>query len=168
MYRTARVEDKTNIAALMIQVWLHTYATEGLRGKISRFVFSEFTEEKIGIDIISEQTQYIVCEINDHIVGVAVLDLFADCPVTKSKYPELRKLYIQEHFSQKGFGSGLLEKAIEYCRETKLEKLWLTVNPNNLPAVEFYKKHEFVKVGVEDFKIEDECHENYVLHKATV
>jgi hypothetical protein len=35
MIRNAKKTDSINLAALSIQVWLHTYATEGIRKEIS-------------------------------------------------------------------------------------------------------------------------------------
>ena len=104
IYREARIEDKENIAALMIQVWLHTYAIDGLRDGISNYVLSEFIPEKIGADIESKGNRYFVCEVKDHIVGVAVINTKGMCPSTKKHSPELDKLYVQEHFYRKGIG----------------------------------------------------------------
>jgi ribosomal protein S18 acetylase RimI-like enzyme len=167
MVRTAKYEDRMNIAALMIQVWLHTYATDGLRNSISRYVLTEFTPERIGQSISNDDRLYLVAEINDHIVGVAVLDRHRVCPATNLAMPELQKLYVLEHFTKRGIGSLLLESAKKRCRELALPTMWLTVQPQNARAVDFYKKKNFYHVGTTDFVLENELHENYVLHTAT-
>ncbi|UTW46747.1 hypothetical protein KFE80_07915 [bacterium SCSIO 12696] len=102
MIRIAKVEDAGNIAALMVQVWLHTYAKDGIRGAISSYVFSEFTEEKLVNDIVDTKKQCFVAEENKHIVGVSLLNLDSECPATHEKLPELDRLYIQEHFGGMG------------------------------------------------------------------
>lgn len=56
MIRTANVSDSANIAALSIQVWLDTYATEGIRQNISKYVLEKFTEERVSEIIASDQT----------------------------------------------------------------------------------------------------------------
>jgi hypothetical protein len=47
MIRGATTTDASNIAALSIQVWLHTYAKSGLRNALSDYVLAEYTPEKI-------------------------------------------------------------------------------------------------------------------------
>jgi ribosomal protein S18 acetylase RimI-like enzyme len=108
----------------------------------------------------------LVAEINDHIVGVAVVDWDGVCPVTDLAMPALQKLYVQEHFTKRGIGSLLLKRAKERCRELNLSTMWLTVQPENARAVGFYRKNNFHHVGTTNFVLENELHENYVLHTA--
>ncbi len=165
MLRVARIDDKANIAALLIQVWLHTYAKKGLRNSISRYVLNEFTEDNIERDMRSENKQYFVAEENQHLVGVVVIDLFSECPISKAKSPELTTLYVQEYFTGRGIGASLLEMAIEYCQSLSFPKLWLTVNSENVRAIDFYNALGFTKSGTRQFALEDETHENLVLEK---
>jgi hypothetical protein len=43
LIRQGQHRDAVNLSALAIQVWLHTYATEGISSLISHYVLSEFT-----------------------------------------------------------------------------------------------------------------------------
>lgn len=165
MIRPACLEDRTNIAALLIQVWLHTYARDGLRDPISRYVLAEFMPEKVGADMQAPGKTYLVAEKNRHIVGLAVLDMAAACPVTGQRMPALHKLYVQEHFTGQGIGKMLLDEVIEKCVKSDAEKLWLTVSPRNPGAVQFYERHRFFYVGKTIFELEEERHENHVLHR---
>lgn len=165
MLRVAKIDDKANIAALLIQVWLHTYATKGLRNSISRYVLNEFTEENIEQDMRSENKQYFVAEEKQHLVGVVVVDLLSECPMSNAKLPELTTLYVQEYFTGRGIGASLLEMAIEYCHSLNFPKLWLTVNSENGRAIDFYSALGFTSLGVIGFSLEDETHENLVMEK---
>lgn len=168
MLRVAKIDDKANIAALLIQVWLHTYAKNGLRNSISRYVLNEFTEENIERDMRSQNKQYFVAEENHHLVGVVVIDLFSECPISNAKLPELTTLYVQEYFTGKGIGASLLEMALEYCQSLSFPKLWLTVNAENSRAIDFYSALGFTTSGTKMFALDDETHENLVLEKLIV
>jgi len=52
MIREAKPEDCVDLAVLSLQVWLHTYATKGIREKISRFALNTFTE-KYFLDLLN-------------------------------------------------------------------------------------------------------------------
>lgn len=168
MFRIGKLEDKENICALMMQVWLHTYAKQGIKRAISHYVFTEFNEAKIVAGIKSTNEKYFVYEINGHLVGVATVNLSAKHPITQEEFPEISRLYIQEYFTSKGIGSKLLNNLIEHCREKEYSKVWLTVNSKNQRAIEFYKSHAFKKHGVTHFKLEEERHENLILCKSIV
>ena len=45
-----------------------------------------------------------------------------------------------------GIASTLLNKCIEYVRKKKYKKLKLEVNKNNIPAISFYKKFNFIEI----------------------
>ena len=44
--RSGRPGDARRLAVLATQVWLHTYATDGVTDEISQYVLSEFTVER--------------------------------------------------------------------------------------------------------------------------
>ena len=71
--RLAQSKDANNLAALAIQVWLHTYATAGIRSVLSEYVLTEFTEEKFQKIIGAPDQIVIVAEIDRHLVGYVVL-----------------------------------------------------------------------------------------------
>lgn len=167
MIRIAEIKDSSNIAVLSIRVWLDTYAKQGIRETISRYVLSEFTQENVGRKLCSKDRVYLVATKDEHLIGFASLNFKARCPVTGFEFPELDKLYVQENFTASGVGSKLLYSTLAYCYSKQYEKLWLTVNHENIRAQKFYAKHEFQETGVTYFEFENEKHKNYILCRPT-
>lgn len=165
LIREARIPDAQNLAALSIQVWLHTYAREGIRDVFARYVFTEFTADRFTQAIGNEQKQLIVAEVADHLVGYIRLDFEAKCPIRGISQPEIETLYVQEHFAGRGVGSALLDKALELCKSRNHGQLWLLVNQQNLTAYRFYESKLFQRIGTVDFELESERHANDVLIK---
>ncbi|WOG25697.1 GNAT family N-acetyltransferase [Endozoicomonas sp. 8E] len=163
MIRIAETKDSSDIAALSIQVWLDTYAKQGIRKSISQYVLREFTEKNIERKLSSENQACFVAIEDGHLVGYLSLNVSAECPATGDEKPELDRLYIQESFTGKGVGSKLLQAALTFCSSVGLEQLWLTVFHENTRALKFYEKHGFKEIGLTYFEFENEKHENYVL-----
>ncbi len=69
LVRDAVPGDAANLAALATQVFLHTYATQGISSAIAAHVQSEFTPRKFAAWLGSETTQVVVAENNAHLVG---------------------------------------------------------------------------------------------------
>lgn len=162
--RLARPADAGSLAALAIQVWLHTYATDGVRDVLARYVLSQFTAERFARDLDDPAMRVLVAESNDHLLGFASLFLGRDCPTGEAADVEMEMLYVQEHFTGAGVGTALLRSSLEFVRALEgRRRLWLTVNARNERAIAFYAKHGFVRTGRDDFVLDGERHENHVL-----
>ncbi|STR45819.1 GNAT family N-acetyltransferase [Iodobacter fluviatilis] len=160
--RPATAADAQNLAALAIQVWLHTYATSGIRQDISAYVLSAFTPDKFTTLINDPRYQLLITEINQHLVAYAQID-FASEDQPEFGSVELQTLYVQEAFTGQGLGSKLLA----YCEEIIADRTyWLSSNSNNHRAIAFYARQGFVQHGVTYFEFGGNQYENKVLVKA--
>ena len=162
LVRTGRFEDSETLSALAIQVWLQTYATDGISSKISHFVLSQFSVERFEALLTQVSARVFVAIVGGNLVGFAVVGTGSPCPERIGTNVELATLYVQEPFTGQGVGWRLLEQA-ESCAEQMESSLWLTVNSKNARAIAFYERHGYSKVGVIFFELADEKHENLVL-----
>ena len=159
MIREANKKDSINLAALSIQVWLHTYATDGLRDELSSFVINEFTEKKFLSYINHTDYRVLVATLNDNLVGYVMINLKSYWKDESNGF-EIEKLYVQEHFLGMGLGRKLLSEVINRYGDS----FWLSTWVENKSGIGFYKHFGFVDVGRIDFRLsEDEIAENRVL-----
>ena len=161
--RLGHLEDAERLAALAIQVWLHTYASEGISSTIATYVLSEFTKEKFVSRLAEKSSAVFVAEIDKNLVGYSVCDANTSCPVTVDAKVELSTLYVQEHFGSRGVGSSLLQQAELWAKQRADSSIWLTVNSENSRAMAFYAKHGYTSVGITYFRLGQEDHQNHVL-----
>jgi GNAT superfamily N-acetyltransferase len=155
--------DAENLSALAIQVFLHTYATEGISSPISSFVFAEFSAERLLVLLKNTTTKVFVAEANANLIGYARVDFGNPCPHRVACTAELATLYVQEHFTRKGVGSALLSRMEALAMKCTSNPLWLTVNAKNARAITFYARHGYPTIGVSQFRLGSEDHENNVL-----
>ena len=158
MIRKATKEDSLNLAALSIQVWLHTYASDGIRREISSYVMSTYTEQYFNDLLQSRSHSLLVCIKNNHLIGYIAANL-------KSRWEEracgfeIETLYVHEYFQVQGVGRRLLLEMARLHGGT----YWLSTWVHNEKAIKFYKHLGFVDVGRKYFEFEGESHENRVL-----
>lgn len=161
--RSATSSDASNIAALAMQVWLHTYAREGIRQEISEFVFSQFTPDAI-TSVIQDPTKTVLLACDKlHLLGYAVLQHGSVCPTDQALKSELATLYVHTHFAGRGIGSALLKA----CSELQFaldggQTIWLKTWHRNSQAIAFYLKQGYTQIGSTFFQLGDEQHENFV------
>ena len=163
LIRSALPGDAANLTALATQVFLHTYATQGISAVISAHVQSEFTPTKFAAWIGSETAQILVAEERAHLVGYARITFDAVCPERSASSVELATLYVLEHFARQGVGSALLAQAQALAWQYTHQPLWLTINAQNTRAVAYYAAHRYTKIGTAWFVLGAGRHENHVL-----
>lgn len=162
-YGLADSADAANLAALSIEVWLHTYARDGIRKAFSNYVLGEFTAAKFA-DHLADKNQAIVkCERGDHLLGYLRMDFDVPCPTLPELTTEVATLYVRAHHARQGIGSGLLARATDICRARGITGFWLCVNRENAPAIRFYEAQRLVRNGSDYFELEGERYENFIL-----
>ena len=165
--RSANDKDATILAALAIQVWLHTYAEEGLDHAIADYVLTEFTPQKFSEILQDDTMRVLIAESDDHVVAYAVLDLASPCPCVSPSNAaleiELDTLYVQEYFAGLGIGRALINRAIKLIQAEKGHaNFWLMAYYQNENALAFYRKLGLLEIGTTYFEMGDERHKNLV------
>lgn len=162
MIRKAIKSDCLDLAALSLQVWLQTYATEGMRAQISHYALSTFTESHFQELLNNSLCELWVYIINEHLVGFISVDLKSTFNGEAYGY-EVTTLYVSEHFQGQGIGKKLLSEI-----ETQLgAPYWLSTWVNNHQAINFYRNLGFEIVGELNFNLDGELHRNYVFSNAS-
>ena len=161
--RLGRRDDTETLSALAIQVWLHTYATEGISSVIATYVLSEFSPARFAALLSESSSALFVAEHDKNLLGYAVVRASAACPIPSASGAELATLYVQEPFLGKGVGALLLKHVELWAMERMRAPIWLKTNSQNSRAIAFYAKHGYTKVGITFFELGNEKYENVVL-----
>ena len=161
--RPARPDDASRLAVLATQVWLHTYATNGITTDIAEYVLGELTPDKYRQILNDPTSEILVAECGKHLVGLAVVKFDTACPAGNFSSVELQTLYVQAHFVGRGAGKSLLGAAQDLTWQRAHAVLWLTVNAQNARAIAFYTHQGYTKVGSTHFVLGDGRYENHVL-----
>jgi diamine N-acetyltransferase len=164
-YGLASRADAANLAALSIEVWLHTYAREGIRKAFSDYVLREFTAERFADHLCDKKKAIVKCERGDHLLGYLRMDFDVPCPTLPELTTEVATLYVRARHARQGIGSGLLAQATDICRARGIAGFWLCVNHENTPAIAFYEAQRFQRNGSDYFELEGERHENFILYR---
>jgi diamine N-acetyltransferase len=155
--RQAIKEDCINLAALSIEVWLGTYAVDGINKASSKFVLSTFTE-KYFTDLLLNKNFRLLLEIEGpYLRGYTLLNLQSFYQSEENGF-EIDKLYVQEQFQGRGIGRKLLSEVERQFGN----KFWLHSWVHN-KSINFYKKLGFIDIGRYDFEFDSEIIENRVL-----
>lgn len=163
--REAQIQDAVSIAMLKIQVWLDTYATQGVNREYAEYLASEITKEKTEDIILNSNKKIILVENDSNLIACYQLDYDTTCPLNSIDEPELSVLYISRHFQGKGIGYHLLAHAEHEVKKTGAMGLWLTAYYENQNAIDFYFRQNYKVAGKCYFEMGDNQYENWVFYK---
>ncbi len=81
----------------------------------------------------------------------------------------LSKLYIAKHSRGRGYARKALELLEEICKKSKLTKIWLTVNRNNVASIRSYESLGFLKIRTQVADIgEGYVMDDYIMEKNVI
>jgi len=107
----------------------------------------------------------LYAESNGELIGLIG---FRQSKKNRSKHvSEMGPLYIKREYRKAKIGSRLAKTAFKIAKQRGVEKIRLEVNKSNKPAVKFYKKMGFKKVGLlkKELKINGKYYDLIILEK---
>jgi ribosomal protein S18 acetylase RimI-like enzyme len=163
--REAQMQDAISITMLKIQVWLDTYATEGLKSEYAEYLASEITKEKTEAIILNPHKKLFLVEKESYLIACYQLDYDTSCQVRDITDPELSVLYVSRHFQGEGIGYELLAHAEDEVLKNNGSGLWLTAYYKNHNAIDFYNRQNYKVVDKCFFEMGENQYENFVFYK---
>ncbi|MBS0319037.1 MAG: GNAT family N-acetyltransferase [Proteobacteria bacterium] len=162
--RRATQDDALRLHAVATQVFLETYATEGVTDALAREAEDAFSLRAFSALIAQPRYVALLAERQGHLVAFADLERdAAHTLVPERPATELRRLYVQSPFLRQRIGSRLIAAAELLAREDGARVLWLTAWSGNDRARSFYAARGYADRGITHYEFGGQCYENRVL-----
>ena len=167
--REACGADALCLHALATQVFLDTYATEGIREAIAREARQELSVAAFFEQLRTPSVRVLLAVHKGFLVAFASVTLDATHSlVAKGPAAELSRLYVQSPFIRRGIGALLLRHAEALAHAAGASTLWLTAWVGNARALAFYASQGYEELGSTDHEFENERFENRLFARALV
>jgi GNAT superfamily N-acetyltransferase len=164
--RLAVPVDARCIGVLGTQVFLDTYAPQGVRPLIADEVLEHFSTDAIAHLLAQPATVFIVAESAGHLIGFAQLTRGAKPPQGDAvDSVELARLYVLERFAGRGVGTRLLRESERWAVSTDASMIWLTAWVGNGRALAFYAAQGYADTGTTFYDFQGELYENRLFVK---
>jgi GNAT superfamily N-acetyltransferase len=162
--RTAAPDDASLIAALAIQVFLDTYASDGIRPDLAREALRDYGVEAFLPRLREPQRRFLLAERAGALLGFAELSLSDEAtPAGDARGAELVRLYVQPAAQGGGLGRQLIRAAEALAAQAGLAALWLTAWDGNHRALAFYTHEGYADIGATTYRVEHMDYVNRVL-----
>ena len=166
--RIGSAADAQTVAALAIQVFLDTYATEGVRPDLANEAFAEYGCGNFAQRLAEKGRVFYLAEQGSGLVGFAeVLRNQQPSPIIGVGGSELIRLYVQPQAQDVGTGLALLKRAEQCSLEAGTSGVWLSAWEHNLKARAFYKRQNYKDVGYAPYVILGQSYGNRIFFRST-
>lgn len=91
-------------------------------------------------ELKSSNSKFIVAKLENEIVGFAGAKFIID-------EADIMNIAVKFSYRKQGIASLLLKNLIDICKNNNINSINLEVNERNFPAINLYKKYEFLEVG---------------------
>ena len=137
--RSARADDIPAVSALLIAAWHATY--DSIYGSVE---VDEVTGRWHTVAVLSAQldtpnTVFLVAEDHEGLLGTSYARRMEDGVVM------LDRIYLRPDVLGRGIGTQLIDATMATFQMAS--RVRLEVAPKNAPAIAFYQRHGFAKVG---------------------
>ena len=166
LYRPAEPADALCLGVLSTQVFLDTYAPQGIRPAVANEVLAQHSVAVYAALLADPAVTILVAECAGHLVGFSqVRNGVGHALVAEPAASELRRLYVQERFTGRGVGRDLLRHAEKAAAARGADTLWLTAWDGNARALQFYPRRGYEELGMTVYTIEGEDYPNHLFGK---
>ena len=166
IFRPATPDDALCISVLAMQVFLETYAREGIRPDLAREALGVYSPAVFAAYLADAGSYFVLAERDAHLVAFAQCKLGSAPPLELldglAGQAELSRLYVQSPFKRTGLGRELLGRAEANARARGASGMWLAAWAGNAAARTFYAAQNYVDVGKTAYVIEGQTYENRV------
>ena len=161
--RPALAADAPCISALAGQVFLDTYATDGITPWFVRELQEHFSTAAIAAWFERDDARIVLAERAGRLIGFAQCTLattHALLSTPAARAVELDRLYVQRPFLGRAVGTALLRRAEADAHEAGASTLWLTAWVGNERARRFYAARGYADLGATTYTFAGESFEN--------
>jgi len=138
-FSKASVKDIALLRTLARDIWTTCYpgiiTMEQIEYMLSLMYSVETIEREIAMGVIWE-----LIRSDEDPIG------FLSVTSTPEGVMKLNKLYLQRTQHRKGYGQQSLNHIINFARDHKCKSVYLTVNKNNIKAINAYEKNGFSRI----------------------
>lgn len=164
--RLAAPVDAPTLSALAIQVFLGTYAEDGVRPSVAREAHELLSPTAFDAAIADPARTLVLAEREGRLLGFAQLAFPSrHALVPHENAAELVRLYVQERATGRGIGRALLGRAEDEAVVRGASTLWLSAWAPNLRALAFYDRCGYASLGASTYRYRDDVYETRVLSK---
>lgn len=153
--RKAETRDTKIISVLATEVWLDTYAKDGILKAYADHLVKHYSPAAFRRSLECSATELLVSCNADLILGYAKLTSGSAKVEQRFGPAEVATLYVRRHHARRGIGGRLLSEALRLAAQAGHKSVYVSVYRENYAALAFYQAWGFREIGTKVAQFSD-------------
>ncbi|AGY82550.1 GNAT family N-acetyltransferase [Carnobacterium inhibens] len=160
------LEDLELLQKISIELFTDTFKDQNTEEDLKNYLEKAYNSTQLKKELTNKNSAFFFLLDNEEIVGYLKLNIGdAQTEDIAENAVEIERIYIRSNRKRKGYGTVLIEKAEQFAKEKNKEVIWLGVWEENLSALSFYKKKEFIQISSHSFFMGDDEQTDLIMTK---
>lgn len=150
-----------------LRTFSEAYQHLNTKNNFEGYIRKAFAVDRLLYELKSEESFFYFVFYENKIVGYLKLNIGESQTEDHCiNCLEVERIYLGANFKRRGFGSKMIQFAVDKAKQLNKSKIWLGVWKKNPTAINFYKSQGFVEVGNHVFKFGDEEQIDIIFEKS--
>ncbi|WP_265456212.1 GNAT family N-acetyltransferase [Enterococcus sp. HY326] len=159
-------ENAKELEVISRETYFDTFANDNTKENMDAYLDEAYNLEKLERELANPLSEFYFIFSDDVLAGYLKLNYGpAQTEPVDAEGLEIERIYVRKQFKRQGLGNRLFQKALQRADELQKQSIWLGVWEYNQPALAFYKKIGFQRVGQHDFVMGDDVQTDYLMQK---
>jgi ribosomal protein S18 acetylase RimI-like enzyme len=159
----ADVENLATVQQIGKETFFETFAEANTEADMEKYLAENFSNAKIAAELNNPELHFFVAWQGENPVGYMKLNTgHTQTELQDPASLEIERIYVKSAFQGQRVGQLLYDKALKIARFEQKKYIWLGVWEENLKAIRFYEKNDFVSFDKHVFRFgEDQADGHY-------
>ncbi|WP_041766712.1 GNAT family N-acetyltransferase [Psychromonas ingrahamii] len=154
------------LRAISIETYRDTFSNSNSETLMTHYFQDALNKEKLQAELNHPNSTFYFIYVAKKVAGFLKVNVMSAQTDIKDYHAlEIERFYIRKSFLRKGLGKQLMNFTCDLARQENKEFIWLGVWENNIPALHFYKKMGFYKIGTHPFNMAGDIQTDLLLQK---
>lgn len=146
--------DIAELQSICRKTFFDTYSSQNTAEDMQKYLDENFSTQTLKKELNNPNSAFYFAFFNNETIGFLKINFgLSQTEVKDDTSVEIERIYVAQDFQGKKIGKFLFDKALEVASDRKAKYVWLGVWEENLRAINFYKKHGFIKFDKHVFNL---------------
>lgn len=165
-FRKVELEDLETLQEISIETFKDTFEKDNSEENMNAYIGKACTKEQLEKELKTPGSAFFYLYVQDELAGyLKVNQGEAQTEAVDESGLEIERIYIRVDYKRQGLGTILLNNAFKIAEKNFRTSVWLGVWEHNQPALAFYKKKGFEKIGAHSFFMGDDEQTDFIMRK---
>lgn len=164
--RKCTADDIDDLEAIAYETYNETFRPMNSKETMEKYLNEAFNRDRLKKELANKDNRFYFLYADQALAGyLKINDASAQTDINDIDSIEVERIYIRKAYKGKGFGTTLLNHAVQLAKDKKKNYIWLGVWEKNTAAISFYTNMGFHETGYHLYKMGDEFQNDLIMKR---